>query len=206
VPARNANRRISGAPEPDAGSRVEGRLAAPGGGAHRIKPRTSDNGPYLNRDAVPIHGAQFRDRSVNVKFPAVLPDLGIVVLGGAAGSLARYLVTLAVGDTGAFPLATFGINVVGAFLLGVLVEALTRLGSDHGRWRSVRLLLGTGVLGGFTTYSLLAADTAELLLDGRAWVALGYGVGTLAVGGAASWLGVLTGRALVPGAARGGAR
>lgn len=141
-----------------------------------------------------------------MKFPAAVPDLGVVAVGGAVGSLARYLITLAVGDTGAFPLATFGINVVGAFLLGMLVEALTRLGSDHGRWRTVRLLLGTGVLGGFTTYSLLAADTAELLLDDQVWVAAGYGLATLVVGGAASWLGVLSGRALVRGTTGGGAR
>lgn len=133
-----------------------------------------------------------------MKFSAVLPDLGIVAVGGAVGSLARHLITLAVGDTGPFPLATFGINVVGAYLLGLLVEALTRLGSDHGRWRAARLLLGTGVLGGFTTYSLLAADAAELLLDGQARVAVGYGVATLAVGGAASWLGILSGRRLAP--------
>ncbi|WP_449283897.1 fluoride efflux transporter FluC [Leucobacter sp.] len=141
-----------------------------------------------------------------MKSAALLPDLGIVAAGGAVGSLARYLITLAVGDTGSFPLATFGINVVGAYLLGLLVEALTRLGSDHGRWRSTRLLLGTGLLGGFTTYSLLAADAAELLLEGRAWVAVGYGAATLAVGGAASWLGVLSGRRLAPRRATGDAR
>lgn len=141
-----------------------------------------------------------------MRVPAVLPDLGIVAVGGAAGSLARALIALAVGDTGDVPLATFGTNVLGAFLLGALVESLTRLGSDDGRWRTVRLLLGTGVLGGFTTYSLLAVDAAQLMLEGRVWIALGYGAATLVLGGAASWLGVLSGRALVPGADRGGAR
>ncbi|RGE22478.1 CrcB family protein [Leucobacter sp. wl10] len=136
----------------------------------------------------------------------MLPDLGIVAVGGAAGSLARYLITLAVGETGPFPLATFGINVSGAFLLGLLVEVLTRLGADRGRWRATRLLLGTGVLGGFTTYSLLAADTAELLLGGEPWAALGYGAATLVVGGAGSWLGVLSGRALRLRGGGGGAR
>lgn len=133
-----------------------------------------------------------------MKFSARLPDLGFVAVGGAVGSLARYLVTLAVGETGSFPLATFAINVVGAFLLGLLVEVLAGLGSDDGRRRTTRLLLGTGVLGGFTTYSLLATDAAQLLLDGRVWVAVGYGVSTLVVGGAASWLGVLSGRILAP--------
>ena len=54
---------------------------------------------------------------------------------------------------GGVPVATFGINVVGAFLLSVLLELLAKHGLDIGWSRRVRLGVGTGALGGFTTYS-----------------------------------------------------
>src|SRR5699024_11239433 len=57
------------------------------------------------------------------------------------------------------PVGTFLANISGAFLLGLLVESLSRRGADHGRRRDLRLLLGTGLLGGYTTYSALANDT-----------------------------------------------
>ncbi|MFV0435238.1 MAG: fluoride efflux transporter FluC [Leucobacter sp.] len=134
--------------------------------------------------------------SWGARLTAQVPDFGVVALGGAAGSLARYLLTLAIGSAGEFPLATFLINILGAFLLGALVEVITRRGGDGGHWRTTRLLFGTGVLGGFTTYSLLATDTAELLLAGSVGTAAAYGLGTLLLGGAASWCGILLGRAL----------
>ncbi|PRI11732.1 CrcB family protein [Leucobacter massiliensis] len=132
-----------------------------------------------------------------------LSAVALVAAGGAAGSLARYVVTLAVGDTGAFPVAVFGINVLGGFLLGLLLESLAGLDRRRGApgEPTARLLLGTGVLGGFTTYSLLASDIAGLLLGGQAWVALGYGAASLAAGGLAAWLGVRLGGALTRGAA-----
>ncbi|NQX28469.1 CrcB family protein [Microbacteriaceae bacterium VKM Ac-2854] len=98
--------------------------------------------------------------------------------------------SLLVPVSGAFPAVIFGINVVGAFLLGVLLEALLRRGADGGRRRVLRLLLGTGVLGGFTTYSALATDTALLLGDGQLGPAILYGGLTIVVGAAASWAGI----------------
>lgn len=127
-------------------------------------------------------------------FAALLPDLAVVALGGSIGSLARYLLSTWIAPSGDFPLAVFSVNIVGAFLLGLLVEFITRAGGDGGRWRTMRLLLGTGLLGGFTTYSLLAADLAELLLAGAFGVAALYALLTLVLGGAASWCGVLAGR------------
>ena len=135
---------------------------------------------------------------------ARLADLGLVALGGAAGSVARFLVGEAVGPLGAssplagFPVGTLLVNVAGAFLLGLLVAAAERAGGQ--RWRSARLLLGTGALGGFTTYSLLSTEIAGLLLGGGAVVAVLYAAATLALGGAASWLGMLAGRARGAGA------
>jgi fluoride exporter len=83
------------------------------------------------------------------------------------------------------PIATFGINVIGAFLLGVLLELLADYSHDVGWSRRVRLGVGTGGLGGFTTYSALATETVVLAAThpGRA---AAYAVGTVIVGGVAS--------------------
>ncbi|TFD70476.1 CrcB family protein [Cryobacterium sp. Hb1] len=83
-----------------------------------------------------------------------------------------------------------------ALLLGVLLEALARRGTNAGRRRTARLLLGTGLLGGFTTYSALATDSVLLLQDGATGVAIAYGLGSVLFGGVATWLGILIGAAL----------
>jgi fluoride exporter len=110
--------------------------------------------------------------------------------GGVLGTAARYAVDQAVGPWGVWPAATFLVNVVGAFLLGVLLESLVRLGPDVGARQRLRLLLGTGFLGAFTTYSALAVETDALVRDGYASVAVGYAVGTVVVGFLASTLGI----------------
>jgi CrcB protein len=115
---------------------------------------------------------------------------GLVFAGGSLGTAARYAVGEAVGPRGEWPTATFLVNVVGAFLLGVLVEELVRRGPDVGVRRRLRLLLGTGFLGGFTTYSALAVEVDGLLRDGSAAVAVAYAVGTVVVGFVASTVGV----------------
>jgi CrcB protein len=122
-----------------------------------------------------------------------LRSVGLVAVGGAAGTAAREAITLAVPAVGSFPLATFGINVGGAFLLGLLLEFLARQDDEVGRRRSIRLLLGTGFLGGFTTYSALATESALLVGDGALALALAYALGSLVGGGVASWLGIVAG-------------
>ena len=116
-------------------------------------------------------------------------NLGLVAGGGAAGTGLRYLITMVIPEWGGVPVATFGINVVGALLLGVLLELLARHGPDIGWSRRVRLGVGTGVLGGFTTYSALAVETATLAAThpGRA---IAYGLGTVIIGGMASIAGI----------------
>lgn len=131
-------------------------------------------------------------------------SLALVFVGGSVGVGLREALTLL------FPAAPGGvgwvvlvINVCGAFLLGWLLEALARRGPDTGRRRSLRLLFGTGVLGGFTTYSGLATDTALLLGSGSVAAGTGYALGTVLFGGLATWLGiavaVLTRRRVPPG-------
>lgn len=114
----------------------------------------------------------------------------LVAAGGAAGTAAREGVTLLIPPLDDFPLATFVINVIGAFALGALLEGLARLGADEGRRRGLRLLLGTGVLGGFTTYSSLATGGAQLVSAGQAAVGVTYLLVTVAVGGLATWAGI----------------
>ena len=102
-----------------------------------------------------------------------------VAAGGALGSLARYGLNHALPSVGGWPVATLTENLLGAFLLGLLLEALGRAGAETPRRRWLRLTLGTGVLGGFTTYSALALETHGLLAEGRAGVALGYALLTV---------------------------
>lgn len=127
----------------------------------------------------------------------LIANAGFVALGGAVGTLARFLLDgfigdSAVGGVSGVPLGIFTINVVGAFLLGLLLEGL----GPSERWRRTRLLLGTGALGGFTTYSSLAVGTSVLAggpSSASIVVAAGYALATLVVGGLASWCGIVTG-------------
>lgn len=103
-----------------------------------------------------------------------------VAAGGALGAIARWAVAEALPhDPGGFPWSTFSVNVVGCFLIGVLMVLVVE------RWSHrplARPFLGTGVLGGFTTFSTYAVDTRGLLAAGQPAVAATYLVGTLAVG------------------------
>ena len=98
-----------------------------------------------------------------------------VAIGAAIGAPARYAISRAwtSGDT-SFPSATLLVNLLGAFLLGVLLESLARRGEDIGRRRILRLLLGTGFCGAFTTYSALAVEIDLLVRGHRDGIALLY--------------------------------
>ena len=116
--------------------------------------------------------------------------VGLVFAGGAVGTAARYAVGEIVRPWALFPAATFCVNVVGALALGMLLEALGRRGPDVGVRQRLRLLVGVGLLGGFTTYSTLAAEVDLLLRDGHASVAFGYAVASAVVGFVASTVGI----------------
>lgn len=107
---------------------------------------------------------------------ARLPVVGVIAVGGGIGSVLRYGVERALPlAAGGFPVATLVTNLLGSFLLGALVVAVTAV------WRPRRLIrpaLGTGLLGGFTTFSTFAVENRSLALP----VALAYLV-TSVVGG-----------------------
>jgi CrcB protein len=118
------------------------------------------------------------------------PAVVVVALGGVLGSLARWGVGLAFPTpAGTFPWATFGINVLGSLLMGVLVVVVTEVYTAH---PLVRPFLGVGVLGGFTTFSTFAVDAQSLLLSGHRATALAYLAATIvaAVGAAAVGMGL----------------
>lgn len=118
---------------------------------------------------------------------AQTPVVAVVALGGALGATARYALSLGLPTpSGGFPWATFWTNVVGCAVIGVFMVVITEVRSAH---RLVRPFFGTGVLGGFTTFSTYAVDI-EKLFDGghHPGTALAYLAATLSGALAAVWL------------------
>jgi CrcB protein len=98
--------------------------------------------------------------------------LAVVAAGGSIGAAARYLVGEAwPTPTGAFPVSTLGINVVGCALIGILMVLITDAWTSH---RLIRPFLGTGVLGGFTTFSTYSVDIQQLVAGAHLGAALLY--------------------------------
>lgn len=119
-----------------------------------------------------------------------LRRLLLVLLGGSVGTAARLAVGLAVPDPNGFPLATLGVNIVGSLLIGILAARIPQT-------TDVRVLLGTGLLGGFTTYSAFMTGTLALWTDAPL-VAVAYAAGSLMLGLAAVVLGLIVGRPRMP--------
>jgi CrcB protein len=121
-------------------------------------------------------------------------NLFLVMAGGALGSGLRYGISLALPTlTSSFPTATILVNIVGTFILG-LVAGTTGTSLDMNP--ATRLLLGTGLCGGFTTYSAFAFETALLLEQGNLLLAGTYVVATLVACGLAAWAGMALSRAI----------
>ncbi|WP_350224176.1 CrcB family protein [Pseudarthrobacter sp. fls2-241-R2A-127] len=114
----------------------------------------------------------------------------VVIAGGILGALARFGLASLLPAPGGWPVPTLAINLSGAFLLGLLLEALVRRGPDAGRLRLVRLFVGTGFMGAFTTYSTLALEANTLLGAGRVTDALLYVAVSVVAGAAATVAGI----------------
>ena len=123
--------------------------------------------------------------------------LATVAAGGAIGAAARY----GAGqtwptDAGRLPVTTMVVNTVGCGLIGVLMVRVGEMRRPH---RLLRPLVGTGVLGGFTTFSTYAVDLQRLLAGGHAWTATAYLVGTPVAALTAVWASVRATRRLLGG-------
>lgn len=116
---------------------------------------------------------------------AQVPVVAVVALGGAIGALARYAaVQRWPAQPGGFPWATFWTNVVGCAVIGVFMVVITDIRAAH---RLVRPFFGTGVLGGFTTFSTYAVDIQKLVDSGHPRTGLAYLAATLCAALTAVW-------------------
>jgi len=122
--------------------------------------------------------------------PLRAASIGLVICGGTLGAAAREGLVLAGRHTDGVLLVVPLANVLGAFILGYLYEALTRTAPAPERTRRFVLLVGAGFCGGLTTYSAFATGTAALLEDSRIGTGLAYALGTVVVGAGATLLGI----------------
>ncbi len=117
-------------------------------------------------------------------------NLFYVMAGGALGAGARHLVGAAMlARLGpGFPWWTLSVNLVGGLLMGLLVGVMARTGAGE----HFRLLLGVGVLGGFTTFSAFSLESWRMIETGQMLVALAYiaasVIGAIAALGAGLWM------------------
>lgn len=123
----------------------------------------------------------------------------LVASGGAVGTLVRAVLEEEfAAPAGQWPWTTFAINVVGSFLLGLLVSRLAARGPDEGRRRLVRLTLGTGLIGGFTTYSTFIVEVDRLVRADAIGLGVGYALASVLLGIAAAALGMALGGRSAP--------
>ena len=108
--------------------------------------------------------------------PPVRPAwLGLIWVGGSLGTALRAWLENNLGPPpGQWPWLTLWINIGGSLILGVVLQALAMTGPDRGWRRGARLCVGTGLLGGFTTYGTFSVEVVHLFRSGDWLVAMGY--------------------------------
>lgn len=112
----------------------------------------------------------------------------LVALGGALGAAARFLLGEAMAPLArTFPVHTLAINVLGSFVLGLVIATTPATGA-------ARLLVGVGVCGGFTTFSTYSAEVVALSEQGQLARAAGYAAASVGLGIGAMVLGLAAGR------------
>lgn len=115
-----------------------------------------------------------------------------VGLAGAVGALARYGLGMMIDSIGpsAFPVSTLLINLSGSFLLGWLTHMFLRTGKPSPQFVTI---VGTGMIGSFTTFSTFSVETIRLLEESRIGLALLYVFLSITLGLGSSWLGYRVG-------------
>lgn len=111
----------------------------------------------------------------------MLRPLLLVGLGGAAGSMLRYMIALAINKNFShpFPLATFLINIIGCLVIGLLFGMAEKHAWLQG---NLLLLLATGFCGGFTTFSTFALENVGLLEKNQSYTAVAYALLSVVIG------------------------
>ncbi|WP_309623324.1 CrcB family protein [Novosphingobium sp.] len=115
-----------------------------------------------------------------------LSQSALVAIGGAAGAWLRFAAGR-MGGFGAFPWATLGINIAGSVAMGLLAGWLARYGQGGEHWR---LLLGVGLLGGFTTFSAFSLELALMIERGTLAMAFVYAAVSVLAGVAGLFAGL----------------
>lgn len=122
-------------------------------------------------------------------------DLAIIV-GGACGSFGRLGLSAFQSPNVLWPWITGAINLVGSLLLGSVTAYMATLGPDTGVRKVVRLFGGTGLIGGFTTYSTFMLEVAKCLESGRTFTALAYLFSSIVAGFVCAMIGIAAGKAM----------
>ncbi|MBZ6378893.1 hypothetical protein B5C34_10540 [Pacificimonas flava] len=133
--------------------------------------------------------------------PIPVSHLGLIFLGGGLGAITRFLAahwTNKLVWDGRLPWGTFTVNLIGSFLIGAVIMWTL----EHASNSQTRLLLVTGFLGGFTTFSAFSFEMTELLIDRRYGAAAGYGAGSVVLCVLATFAGASLVMMLGRGAAR----
>jgi fluoride exporter len=115
----------------------------------------------------------------------MLKQFLLVGLGGGLGSMLRYAGNMFIGSKN-FPLSTLLINIVGSFVIGLVVGAGLKNESLSGNWK---LFLATGICGGFTTFSAFSLENMQLLQGEKYFHFVFYALGSVALGLAAAAIG-----------------
>ena len=118
--------------------------------------------------------------------------LFIIGLGSFIGGICRYLLSVFVISkwSGTFPLGTLIVNVVGCFLIGILLGINQKMNLST----EMKLFFATGLLGGFTTFSAFSVEAITLIRNGNAGQAFLYIACSMVLGLSATFLGYLFGK------------